>query len=65
MNIETRLLQLQITLRIMSEALDSLVGACTDGEGEPKTPSKKELLRAKAYLPPYCKNAFPKKEKLK
>jgi hypothetical protein len=45
-----------LALKAVSEALDELVGYCIAG-----TVSKGDIQKARAYLPPYCKNAYRKK----
>ena len=52
---------LELALLKISEAFDEFVGACTDDRGQPKQPDINHLMKAKGYLPPYCKNAFSKK----
>ena len=47
---------LLMALKTTSEALDRLVEACLlDGK-----PTAGEIMKARAYLPPYCKHAFRK-----
>ena len=58
MSEEVRLLEL--SLKVMSEQLDKLIGACLDENGKAKAPSSREIAQARGYLPPYCKNAFKK-----
>lgn len=45
-------------IRVMQKALDDLVTAC-DGKGV----DKKELMKAKAMLPEWCKNTLIKDKK--
>lgn len=59
----TDLIILESSLRIMSEAFDRFIGSCMDQSGEPKTPDRVALMKARAYLPPYCRNAYAPKAK--
>jgi hypothetical protein len=43
----------------MSDAFDDFIGGCIEN-GKPKAPDIKALAKARAYLPPYCKNAYRK-----
>ena len=52
---------LMISLRKLSEEFDDFIGACMDDE-KPKIPDYKSLMRARGYLPPYCKYALAKKK---
>ena len=51
---------MEIALRVMAKALDELVSACLDAEGNPKTPEKRDLMRARSMLPVGCKNTLIK-----
>ena len=53
----------EVALRAMNKALDDLCGACMDALGNPVSPTRAELAKARASLSPYCKNAFKKKGK--
>jgi hypothetical protein len=50
---------LKAALLVVSNALDALVDECL-ADGEPKPPSKRELMKARAMLPPHCKHALTK-----
>lgn len=52
---------LDTALKIITKALDDLIGECTDENGQPKPPDKKTLMKAKALLPSGCKNTLVKK----
>jgi hypothetical protein len=52
----------QLVLTTLSLAFDEFVAECVDSDGKPKAPSRRALMRAKASLPPYCKQAFKKDE---
>jgi hypothetical protein len=49
---------LEIALRVMTDRLDMLVSACLGDDGKPKQPSMKDVMQARGYLPPRCKNSF-------
>lgn len=49
---------LEEALRKLSSAFDRFIGECMDSEGSPKQPARKALMRARAYLPPYCDHAY-------
>ena len=51
---------MEIALRVMAKALDELVSACLDAEGNPKTPEKRDLMRARSMLPVGCENSLVK-----
>ena len=46
------------SLRVVSRALNDLVGACMDADSKPKTPDRGALMRARSMLPPYCEHAL-------
>lgn len=50
---------LELSIRTMSDAFDDFIGGCIEN-GKPKAPDIKALAKARAYLPPYCKNAYRK-----
>lgn len=52
---------LEEALRVMSRALDTLVGQCMDESGRPKAPNRGDLMRARAMLPPGCTHALSKR----
>lgn len=54
---------LELSIRILSNALNDLVACCLDERGTPKTPTIGEISRARGYLPEYCKMAFKKVKK--
>ena len=54
---------LEAAVFVVSRALDALVGACLDGDGRPQAPSKQELMRARAMLPPRCNHALKSRQK--
>lgn len=49
---------LRLSLKVMTNALDELVGACMTPDGKAAAPTHKELMRARAYLPRGAKHAF-------
>lgn len=48
-------------IRVLTKALDKLVGACMDDKGAPKAPDKKELMEARKMLPPSSKHTLTKR----
>ena len=44
-------------LQFLGEAFDRFIDDCIGVDG-PKAPSNKSLAKARAYLPPHCKNAY-------
>ena len=52
---------LKIAIRKLSESFDEFIGSCINEEGKPKEPSYKSIMKARGFLPPYCKNALSKK----
>lgn len=53
----------RMTVKVLTGMLDDLVGACMDAEGKPKTPDKKDLMRARGYLPASSKHSLQPKPK--
>lgn len=53
---------LKLSLKKITSAFDSFISECIDEHGNPITPSKGSLMKAKAYLPSTCTNAFKKKQ---
>lgn len=51
----------ETALKVMTRALDELVGECLGEDGKPKAPSMRALMKARGYLTPSCANAFPAK----
>lgn len=51
--IEVDRLVLKLALKRMSMVLDELIGECLSGG-----PDKGTIARLRAYLPPYCENAY-------
>ena len=47
-------------LKIMGGKFDEFITSCMGEDGNPKAPSYKALMKARGYLPPYCKNALKK-----
>lgn len=54
---------LEESIRVLSRALDALVGQCMDESGKPKAPERSDLMRARAMLPPWCQHALSKEKK--
>lgn len=54
---------LEVSLKVMSLALDNLVAACLDENGKPKAPDRKALMQAQAKLPAYCSHTLAPKPK--
>ena len=52
---------LEIALKVLSTRFDEFVSACLDAEGKPAAPARKDVMRARACLPPYCKYALTNK----
>lgn len=53
---------LEHALAVMTRAFDDFIGACMDEAGNPKAPDRRELMKARGYLPPKCTNSFPAKK---
>lgn len=53
---------LHTALRLMSLEFDRFINECITEDGKPKIPSYKAVMRARGYLPPYCKNSLSKKD---
>lgn len=51
---------LEAAIREISLSFDRFIGECADSEGKQKAPDRGAVMRAKASLPPYCKNALSK-----
>lgn len=45
-------------LKVMADALDALVSACTGPDGKPRPPTGRDLIAARRMLPPHCKNTL-------
>ena len=54
---------LKLALIKLGEAFDDFIGECLDEDGKPKQPDYGALAKARAYLPPFCKNAYEKNKK--
>ena len=52
---------LEIAIRKLSEAFDNFIGSCLTDDEKPKMPDHRSLIKARGYLPPYCKHALSKK----
>lgn len=52
----------EAALRILYQAVDNLVSACTADDGSIKSPSKEDVLNARKLLPPEYKNTLSKKK---
>lgn len=48
-----------LTIATITKSFDEFVGECME-DGEPKAPAKKSLMRARGYLPAWCKNTLVK-----
>lgn len=42
---------LELSVKALTDALREIVADCEDADGQPKAPSRRALLRAKASLP--------------
>ena len=49
---------LELALKTLSARFDEFIGACMDADGKPVAPHKKDLMRARACLPPHCVQAL-------
>ncbi len=54
---------LERSLRALSNAFDELVTECSDRNWQPRQPGHRAIMKARGYLPPYCKNSYNKKMK--
>lgn len=52
---------LKLALHETSIAMDVLIGDCMGDDGKPKAPSRKVMMRARGFLPPYCQHALAKR----
>lgn len=52
---------LEAAVKVTGDALNDLLAACHGPDGEPKTPDKKEVMRARSMLPPRYSYALKKK----
>jgi hypothetical protein len=52
---------LELALKTLSTRFDEFIGSCLDAGGKVVTPAKKDLMRARACLPPGCKHALGNK----
>ena len=50
-----------IAIHVVTAALNDLVGACFDNDGRPCVPDRRNLMRAKGFLPNTYSNSYPKK----
>lgn len=48
----------QVALRVLSSAFDDFLRKCVDDSGNPKTPSARDIAKARGYLPPRCLMAY-------
>lgn len=46
---------LEIAIKHLSEQFDKFIAQCIDINGKPVAPTYKDIMRARGYLPPYCK----------
>ena len=51
---------LETALKKLSLAFDEFISECLDGAKQ-KAPDYRAIMKARGYLPPYCKNAYAKK----
>ena len=51
---------LKLSVKKLSEQFDTFIGECIDQDNKPKAPTYKSLMRARGYLPSYCKNTLNK-----
>lgn len=56
---EVRLLEM--ALKAVSARFDEFIGNCLDANGNIVAPAKKDLMRARACLPPGCKHSLGSK----
>ncbi len=54
---------LELAIKTLSTSFDDFIGVCMDANGKSVAPPMKELMKARACLPPHCLNAFQPKEK--
>lgn len=54
---------LSLALRAVTENFADLLDACVADNGSPRAPVMKDVMRARACLPPSCKHAFTPKAK--
>ncbi len=52
-----------IALKVVSTKLDELITLCLKEDGNTQAPDRRKLAEMRGYLPPYCKNAYNKKQK--
>jgi hypothetical protein len=52
---------LEIALKVLSARFDEFVGSCLDANGNVVAPAKKDVMRARACLPPGSKHALGSK----
>lgn len=52
---------LKLALIKLSEAFDEFIDECIEPNGQPKAPGMGKIMKARGYLPPYCKNSYQKK----
>lgn len=53
---------LEMALEAVSSRLNALVTSCIDDRGAIQAPTQKDIMQARAALPPYCSMAFVKKQ---
>lgn len=58
---DTRTVDLTI-IKVLTNSLDKLVGACLDDKGQPRTPSKEDILEARKMLPEGYQHTLTKKK---
>lgn len=51
---------LAIAIKHLSEKFDEFIAECVGTDGKPIAPSQKAIMRARGYLPPYCKMSLTK-----
>jgi hypothetical protein len=49
-----------LSLKKLSEAFNEFISCCLDEFENPKSPTRKELMKARGFLPPYCNLALSK-----
>jgi hypothetical protein len=52
---------LEIALKVLSARFDEFVGSCLDANGNVVAPAKKDVMRARACLPPGSNHALGNK----